>query len=270
LALIDVEDNTAYALETRQTPANLTRKTRVDFYAQQITDNQENLADFSHITVDGYYSKIKFVDAVIASNLDMIGKLRKDANLMYLYEGKRTCKRGAPRKYAGKVDLSKPDFEYVKDLEKDHKLYTKVVWSVRFKRKIKIAFVCNGKTHSLYFSTDLKLSAEKIYQYYQSRYQIEFLFRDGKSHLGLEDCMSTDENALDFHFNICLTTLNAAKVDDRLKRTERKPFSIVNYKRRLLNEKIIKLFLFKFDLDHEFVKNQNKYLEVLNYGTISA
>src|SRR5690606_37387347 len=104
---------------------------------------------------------------------------------------------------------------------------------------------------------------------YQSRYQIEFLFRDSKSYLGLQDCMSTDEKALDFHFNICLTALNAAKIDDRLKRNERKPFSIINYKRRLLNEKLVKLFLFKFDLEPEFIKNQNEYMEVLNYGTIS-
>jgi hypothetical protein len=38
------------------------------------------------------------------SNLDFIGKLRVDADLRYLYTGEQK-KRGAPRKYDGKLDI---------------------------------------------------------------------------------------------------------------------------------------------------------------------
>lgn len=269
LALIDVKDNTAYSLDVRQTPAT-SDKSRVDFYGKQITENQNIFPQAKHVVGDGYYTKIKFVNAVIESERHFVGKLRKDANLKYYYYGPKTGQQGAPKKYAGKVDLSNPEFDYVCDLEDDYKLYTKIVYSVGLKRKIKLAYKTNGKSHKLYFSTDVELLPEKINQYYEKRYQIEFLFRDAKHHLGLEDCMSTNQEALAFHFNICMTALNFAKVDDKMNRTERTPFSIINYKRRLHNENLLKLFLFKFDLDHDFAINQNEYLELLNYGTISA
>lgn len=269
LALIDVRDNTAYALDVRQTPA-VSEETRVDFYAKQIKDNKDIFQQAKYVVGDGYYSKIKFVDSVIKSGRRFVGKLRKDANLKYYFEGTKTGLPGAPRKYTGKVDLSKPEFDFVKDLEDGYKLYTKVVYCVRLKRKIRLAYLTNGKSKSLYFSTDWDLSAEKIYQYYQARFQIEFLFRDAKQYLGLEDCMSLNEKALAFHFNISMAALNFAKVDDKMKRTERVPFSIINYKRRLYNEKLLKLFLYKFDLQADFAINQNEYLELLNYGSISA
>jgi hypothetical protein len=41
-------------------------------------------------------------------------------------------------------------------------------------------------------------------------------------------------------------------------------------KRRIHNEKLLKLFLFKFDLEPNFVINQKEYMELLNYGTICA
>ena len=219
LALIDVKDNTAYSIDVRQTPAT-SDNSRVDFYTQQITDNSDIFPQAKHVVGDGYYTKIKFVNGVIESGRHYVGKLRKDANLKYYYYGSKTGKKGAPKKYAGKVDLSKPEFDYVCDLEDDYKLYTKIVYSVGLKRKIKLAYKTNGKSHKLYFSTDVELLPEKINQYYQKRYQIEFLFRDAKHHLGLEDCMSTDKDALAFHFNICMTALNFAKVDDKMNRTD--------------------------------------------------
>ena len=38
---------------------------------------------------------------------------------------------------------------------------------------------------SLLYSTDENLDASKIIQYYQLRFQIEFIFRDATKHLGL-------------------------------------------------------------------------------------
>jgi hypothetical protein len=269
LSLIDVKDNTAYSIEALQTPAT-SEDSRVDFYAKQIIDNKNNFQNARHVVGDGYYTKIKFVNSVIESGRDFVGKLRKDANLKYYNTEPRTGKRGKPKIYAGKVDLSNPEFDYVCDLEDDYKLYTKIVYSVRLKIKIKLAYKTDGKNKKLYFSTDTDLSAEKINEYYQKRYQIEFLFRDAKNYLGLNDCMSIQEKALAFHFNISLSALNFARVHHRMNRAERTPFSIIDYKCRLHNEKLLKLFLYKFDLNYDFVINQNQYLELLNYGSIYA
>ena len=52
---------------------------------------------------DGYYYRSKFWDTVRELILDLIGKLRVDANLRYLYTGEQK-KLGAPRKYDGKFD----------------------------------------------------------------------------------------------------------------------------------------------------------------------
>ena len=48
--------------------------------------------------------------------------------------------------------------------------------------------------------------------YYHSRFQIEFLFRDGKQHTGLNDSQARSENKLYFQFNASLTSINVAKV----------------------------------------------------------
>ncbi|MDF0554794.1 transposase, partial [Kamptonema sp. UHCC 0994] len=68
----------------------------------------------------------------------------------------------------------------------------------------------DGK-NALLFSTDIHLSPEQIIEYYQARFQIEFVFRDAKQFTGLSDCQSPHPQRLDFHFNASLTSLNLAK-----------------------------------------------------------
>ncbi len=48
------------------------------------------------------------------------------------------------------------------------------------------------------FSTDLKLAAKNIYQFYKARFQIEFLFRDAKQFIGLNHCQARSQQALNF------------------------------------------------------------------------
>ena len=91
-----------------------------------------------------------------------------------------------------------------------------IVYSISLKRCIKVVHVlyCNKKgnqTCKLYFSTDINLNASDILKFYQSRFQIEFLYRDGKQHTGLNDCQARSEKKLDFHFNASLTAINIAK-----------------------------------------------------------
>jgi hypothetical protein len=57
-------------------------------------------AELKYWVVDGFYSKKKFVDGLIALNLHLIGKLRSDADMRYLYTGEQKS-RGAHRKYDG-------------------------------------------------------------------------------------------------------------------------------------------------------------------------
>ncbi len=61
-----------------------------------------------NLTADGYFSKVKFVDGVVALNLDLISKLRRDADARYLYTG--TLRRGVepPAATPVKVELDPP------------------------------------------------------------------------------------------------------------------------------------------------------------------
>jgi IS4 transposase len=51
--------------------------------------------------------------------------------------------------------------------------------------------VDKGKeTRKIYFASDLKMLATDIFDYYRSRFQIEFVYRDGKQFTGLEHCLA--------------------------------------------------------------------------------
>jgi hypothetical protein len=96
---VDLKSNTAYALEALQTIDQL-GQTRVDRYAEQVVKIAPQLLKqgIVHMADDAYYSKIKFVSAVCAAGLHLVGKLRVDADLQWLYEGQYRG-LGRPRKY---------------------------------------------------------------------------------------------------------------------------------------------------------------------------
>lgn len=77
--------------------------------------------------------------------------------------------------------------------------------------KIVVHYPTNGG-HKIYFSTDLDMVARDIVEYYRTRFQIEFCFRDAKQFTGLNHCQARDLRKLDFAFNASLASVNVAKV----------------------------------------------------------
>ena len=56
--------------------------------------------------MDGYFAKQDFVLPILKeTNLEIISKLRTDADLRYLYEGQPTGRKGRPKEYEGKADV---------------------------------------------------------------------------------------------------------------------------------------------------------------------
>jgi hypothetical protein len=90
------------------------------------------------------------------------------------------------------------------------RLYAQILYSLKFKCKLKVVFVWNIKTttYVLLFSTNLTQDARQIIKYYQLRFQIEFIFRDAKQFMGLTHCQARDEHKIDVHFNVCFSALN--------------------------------------------------------------
>lgn len=113
VSLIDVATNEAYALDVDQTPAKLSNQegdqskyTRIDFYAEQFAScvDQLRAKGVRYGVFDGYYTKKKMLDMFDRyEDLEMIGKLRSDARLRYLYDEAERGPALTKRIYDGKV-----------------------------------------------------------------------------------------------------------------------------------------------------------------------
>ncbi len=117
-------------------------------------------------------------------------------------------------------------------------------------------------------STDINLSAHKILEYYKLRFQIEYLFRDAKQHLGLEDCQSTKKECLDFHFNMAMMTLNLARQESYA--SGKKIFSLYDIKTHYFNEKWLENIITNLDLDINAIKLHPNYHKIIRKGKMAA
>ena len=255
--------------------------TRIDHYLYQLNSTHPYLpAGLKYWVVDGFYSKKKFVDGVTALQLHLIGKLRSDADMRYLYTGEQKS-RGAKRKYDAKVDLADLSrFTHLEPLEPQLNLYTAVVWHVSLKRQIRIAYLVDTRKVDktgfvLLFSTDVNLNAQQIIKSYKARFQIEFIFRDAKQFTGLCDAQTRDPKKLDFHFNACLTALNLAKYEVQLRHPQAEPqsqpipFSMSSYKRLAFNDHLLSRFISMLDLNPTLIKSHPNYPNLRSYGIIA-
>ena len=285
LGVVDIKHNTAFSLESIQTPSptvlKAENKTLVDHYASVIIQRKDELSELAaYLAVDGYFSKKSFVDQILEeTDLDLNSKLRKDANLKYLYKGPKREGRGRPRKFAAKVDTKKIDKRRFKRCYQDQDVivYQAIVWSVFLKRSINVAYVeflDEGKPsnrYALYYSTDLKIAGKRIYQYYKARFQIEFLFRDAKQHIGLTHCQARSKNKIHFHTNASLTAVGVAKAAHHMKKkATEKSFSIADIKTSYFNELMLNLFLLNFQIDPKLKKNKKAIRKLLDYGKIAS
>jgi len=267
VCLIDVRTRKAWALNALQTPSRLSKKendntkTRIDFYLDQLKQCKDKLLTINYFVADGFYAKRKVFDAIVAMNKQLITKLRPDANLRYLYKGKRKKRRGRPKQYAGKVDFNNiTQWQYEGNYQDHIEVYSVIVNSPRFARNLKVVMLYNLKTykHILLACTDLELDAFTIIEYYSLRFQIEFLFRDAKQFTGLTHCQARSEEKIHFHFNLSLAAVNMANYQMDINPTIR---SMNTFKRIAYNTRFVH-FLFKqlsskakFDFNSPSIQN---------------
>jgi hypothetical protein len=277
-AAIDVLRNTAFHLNAIQTPP-IEGMTLLVYYCQIVKENYLYFKELSkYMVADAYFSKKEVVDTMLSLGLHFISRLRSDSNLKYKFTGEQNGKKGANKKYDGKFNLKSLKMNHFTEVvSKDNvKVYSAIVYSVAFKRDIKIAvavFYKDGKeiTRKIYFSTHLDLSGDKIFSYYCSRFQIEFLYRDAKQHCGLNNCQGRSENKLNFHFNAALTAVNLAKIEWlNTKTSADEPFSMLNYKIMYNNELLLNAFIKRFAINANTNKNKQIIAELRNYGKIAA
>ena len=283
IAVVDCVTRASYALNVQQTYAQQQNPllTRTDYALIHLSVTRQYLAQrVRYLAVDAAYATHPFITGAVGMNLQVISKLRQNANLRYGYSGEQNP-RGRPRKYDGKVDFSDVSrLLYVKSLDGDEDgihLYTQVVWHVSLKRMIRLVYLLDQRKpdqtrYALLFSTDLNQSAEEILEFYRLRFQIEFIFRDAKQFTGFSDCQARNENALDFHLNVSLMALNVARAEQRslVGAEELSILSMASVKRRALNDYLLDLFIDKLGLCRTLIKSHINFQDLRNHGVIRA
>ena len=203
--------------------------------------------------MDGYYAKKTYIDAVVSLDLHAITTLRSAADCLLLDPGPHPKRRGARRKYAGKVNFQ--DLSRFEDLgtraEEPHlPLYTAVVWHTTLQRRLRLVVLLNRQDPAkprfiVLGSTDPELNGHKLVELYAARFQIAFLFRASQQFTGLLDCQARAASALVFHCNASLATLNLGRAEDLGLQRGQEPhvFSMASWKQCQCNARLLDIFM---------------------------
>ena len=221
LGLIDIDAHNCMMLRAHQTPGNFELKKRnmtlVDHYIAVIKRYRKELLKLTDLIVaDAFFSTRTFYEGIRKQGFHLISRFRDNAHLCYIYQGERTGKPGRPRTKDGKIDFKKLDMSRMTPVVVDGlpgKAYTLLAYSKALKCKVRLViWIMPNKKHKLFFATDTSLTGEEVLDYYRTRFQIEFCYRDAKQYCGLTHSQARDANKLDCAFNASFASLNVAKV----------------------------------------------------------
>lgn len=279
-AILDIQNGTAFHYQATQTICDQKTQHLRSYYAELIIRDAASMLKVSKfLALDAYFSKKPFVDAVCAAGFVLISRLQSNAVLRYAYKGEHSKGKGAKKKFDGPIDPKNVSTEHFTLLSEtnEERVYEGRCHAYALKRWVKVVIfqvIKEGKVVSafIYFSTDEHMEGAKLLLYYRKRFQMEFNFRDTKQHLGLTHCQSRDPQALNFHFNFILTTLNIAKVAHWLSipKDKRPPFSIADIKARYGNKILLDKIITLYGKDPNLEINNPKIRELYELGCIAA
>jgi|SRR5215211_4564699 len=174
-----------------------------------------------YLVLDGHFGNNPALQMVLQCGLHLISKLRYDAALSFVYDG-RQKRKGSRKKYGQKIKYRNIPNQYL--VEKSIKdgietcIYQAQMLHHEFAQILNVVIITktNLQTGAFanvnLFSSDLELSYEKIIDFYSLRFQIEFNFRDAKQYWGLEDFMNSKEVPLTNAINLSLFMVNLSQV----------------------------------------------------------
>jgi hypothetical protein len=279
LACVDVQAGTALHLAAIQTPDTTARegKSLIAHYLENLLSRISILLSLSnYLVVDGYFMKKEFILPLTASGMQVITKMRSDANLYYpVREQDQPQGRGRKRIKGKKINLRKIDKRRWKHIgtQQGIQLFTALVYCAVLKRLVRVVYLLDTKTqkYEMLLCTDKELSGEKIVAYYRLRFQIEFLLRDAKQHGGLQDCQARSRNKLNFHFNMALTSVSVAKAAHYLSvpENDRGAFSLQSIKRYYHNKLLTEIIFDNLALDLNCKKIIRLFNQCLEIGAMA-
>ncbi len=222
IGVIDVDNHECMTLGSVQSPDTKTLnnidKTLVDWYAGYLINRKEQIQRVSNIVVaDAFFFPKAHSSHLCVITATMLSVVSGMMRFFFIRQRQNILERKArPKLYDGTIDFSSLDISRCTEHKVDKgKLYGLKAWSKAMRRMISLAVWYPEENSTdkwqLYFSTDQNQSAIDVLEYYRTRFQLEFCFRDSKQYAGITDCQSTDFRKLSFHFNASLTAINLAK-----------------------------------------------------------
>jgi putative transposase len=164
-----------------------------------------NKIRITYFVLDGHFGNHAACSMVGQTGLHIISKMHNNAEL-YLLPTAQEKAEHPKRKYGDRVDYahlpeelgcsSATEGGYRTDIYQAtclHKLFADPINVVIV---VKTHLETKRVAHVVLFSSDPSLEAEKLYDYYTLRFQIEFTFRDAKQYFGLEDFMGIKETSV--------------------------------------------------------------------------
>lgn len=277
IGIIDMDLHSCFHLEAVQTPPSQTLEqvkwTLVDWYLHVLRMRKEVLLRLTrYVVADAYFSKLAFVDGAVGMGFHVVSRFRDDAYFRYLTKEKPSGGKGRPKLYDGKVNLEHLEegrFEIIPLENGQGRILSAIVHSRSLKRNVRLCIWESGdrKVRKLYFSTDTEMKAMDVLEYYRTRFQVEFCFRDAKQFTGLTDCQSRDLDKLHFHFNAALTSVNIAKANALEKGTA---FSMTSVKVLCHNIFLMQRFISISGIKPDEEINRKLWEEGIRFAAIAA
>ena len=152
--------------------------------------DRTDLCPVSYLVLDGHFGNNNALQMVLQStSLNLVSKLRNNAALYFVYDGPQK-KSGPRRRYGDKIDYQAIPVKYRKAISQEGKIQTEIFQAAMlhkcFAQPLNVVVIVKtnlhsgARTHVVLFSNDLNLEHDKLIDYYQLRFQIEFNFRDAK------------------------------------------------------------------------------------------
>lgn len=168
-----------------------------------------------HIIGDNAFATLAYLKLAQSLNLFLLSKLKRNSVLCLPYEPIETPnqrpKKGRKPTYGQTIDNENPPAHTLKkttidgDIQHDYFQFIGYAKGCFLQIKLNIVILrsTNLKTKKvsvlIFFSNDLDLTYQQIWDFYHLRFQIEFDFRDAKQHFGLADFKNyTETNVTNF------------------------------------------------------------------------
>jgi putative transposase len=212
---------------------------RIQLVLQAFLVILKGVLSISYLVMDGHFGNYPSAWMVVQTGLHFVSKLRWDAALHEPFSGKY-CGRGPHPKYGDKVNVRQMKKKYLKSDKKENGIRTQIYQATLLNKEfafpinvvivLKTHLSTKTQAHVILFSTDLKLSYEKIMDFYTLRFQIEFNFRDAKQYWGLDDFMNIKEMAVTNAANLSFFMVNFSSILLQRFRQHNPEFSILDLK----------------------------------------